>query len=127
MKVHLNDIAKKVGVSKMTVSRALRDDPAVAEATRKKVQTAAKELGYVPNPKLARLMYEMAQSRNNPNVLGELAYITTDETEYSWKDYYHQNGWFEGAKAEALAYGYRLLPAWALSRAFGTGKLTEFL
>src|SRR5210317_2135990 len=104
MKIHLSDIAKKVGVSKMTVSRALREDPSVAESTRKKVQQAAEELGYFPNPKLARLMYEMAHSRSNPNVLGELAYITTDETEFSWKNYYHQIGCYEGARAEALAY-----------------------
>ena len=127
MKVHLNDIAKRVGVSKMTVSRALREEPSVAEATRKKVLEAAEELGYVPNPKLARLMYEMAQSRSNPHVLGELAYITTDETEDSWEKYYHENGCYEGAKAEALAYGYKLLPVWARSRRFSKDKLTNFL
>lgn len=127
MKVHLSDIARKVGVSKMTVSRALREDPSVAEATRRKVLEAAEELGYVPNPKLARLMYEMAHSRGNPNVLGELAYITTDETEDSWQEYYHQSGCYEGAKEEALAYGYKLLLVWARSRRFGKGKLTQFL
>ncbi|NDV61545.1 LacI family transcriptional regulator [Puniceicoccales bacterium CK1056] len=127
MKVHLSDIAKKVGVSKMTVSRALREEPSVAETTRKKIQKAAEELGYVPNPKLARLMYEMAQSRGSPNVLGELAYITTDETEDSWRKYYHESGCYEGAKAEAQAYGYKLLPVWARSRRFGKGKLTSFL
>jgi LacI family transcriptional regulator len=127
MKVFLNDIAKKVGVSKMTVSRALREDPSVAAATRKKVLQAAEELGYVPNPKLARLMYEMAQSRSQRNVLGELAYITTDETEDSWQDYYHERGCFEGARVEAMAYGYKLLPVWARSRRFTKDRLTEFL
>lgn len=127
MKVHLSDIAKKVGVSKMTVSRALREDPSVATETSKKILEAAKELGYVPNPKLARLMHEMAQSRSQPNVLGELAYITTDETETSWRNYYHELGCFEGASAEALAYGYKLLPVWARSRRYGKGKLSDFL
>ena len=127
MKVYLSDIARKAGVSKMTVSRALRDDPVVAERTRERIRKAAEELGYVPNPKLARLMYEMAQSRGNPNVLGELAYITTDETEDSWEKYHHESGCYEGAKEEALAYGYKLLPVWARSRRFGKGKLTEFL
>ena len=120
-------MAEKVGVSKMTVSRALREDPSVAEGTRKKVLAAAKELGYIPNPKLARLMYEMARSRKSPNVLGELAYITTDDTEFSWKKYHHQNGCYEGAKAEALDYGYNLLPVWARSRRYDKGKLSQFL
>jgi DNA-binding LacI/PurR family transcriptional regulator len=127
MKVHLSDIAKKVGVSKMTVSRALRDDPAVPPANRKRILAAAKELDYTPNPKLARLMSEMAQSRSHPNALGELAYITTEDTEFGWKQYYHQLSCYEGAKAEAKGYGYNLLPVWALSRRFTRGRLTEFL
>lgn len=111
----------------MTVSRALRDDPVVAESTRKKVLEAADELGYIRNPKLARLMSEMAQSRGHANAIGELAYITTEATEFGWKQYYHQLGCYEGAKAEAWAYGYNLLPVWALSRRFSKGRLTEFL
>lgn len=111
----------------MTVSRALREEPSVAAATRRKVLQAAEELGYVPNPKLARLMYEMAQSRGNPNVLGELAYITTDETEDSWRKYDHESGCYEGAREEAMAYGYKLLPVWARSRRFEKDKLTRFL
>lgn len=127
MKVHLSDIAKKVGVSRMTVSRVLREDPAVAAPTRSKVMAAAKELGYTPNPKLARLMSEIAHSRSKANVMGELALITSDDTEFGWKKYYHQNLCYEGAKAEAQAYGYNLLPVWALSRRFSQGRLTEML
>lgn len=128
MSVHLRDIANKVGVSKMTVSRALREDPSVAAATRKRVLTAAKELGYSPNPKLAKLMSEMASYKSHPNARGELAYISTDESEYGWRRYYHQLGCFNGAKSEAKAYGYSLLPVWALSRRFnGKGRLTDFL
>lgn len=127
MNVHLSDIAKKVGVSKMTVSRVLREDPAVAKQTREKVLAAAKELGYAPNPKLARLMSEMANSRSSLNTLGELALITTEETENGWKKYFHQKSCFEGAKVGAQSYGYNLLPVWALSRRFNKGRLTEFL
>lgn len=128
MNIHLMDIAKHVGVSKMTVSRVLREDPAVAADTRQRVMAAAVELGYTPNPKLARLMSEMAASRRKPNALGELAYVTTDDTEFGWQSYYHQLACFQGAEAEAKAYGYNLLPVWALSRRFSSkGRLNEFL
>jgi len=127
MKVHLSDIARKAGVSKMTVSRALRQDPAVAPFTRDKILRVAKELGYVPNPKLTRLMHELARSRNDRNILGELAYITTDKTDFFWRDFYHQHDCYEGAKAEALAYGYNLLHIWALSRRYTGDQLTNFL
>jgi LacI family transcriptional regulator len=47
--VRLVDIATRVGVSVMTVSKALRDKPDVAAATRARIKTAALEMGYVPD------------------------------------------------------------------------------
>ena len=41
------DVAREAGVSTMTVSRALRDDTSVSDATRAKILTAAERLGYV--------------------------------------------------------------------------------
>jgi len=43
------DIARRLGVSAMTVSRALTGSSEVSEQTRKKVMRCAKELGYRPN------------------------------------------------------------------------------
>ncbi|MCF6444753.1 LacI family DNA-binding transcriptional regulator [Nereida sp. MMG025] len=45
----LRDVSEASGVSEMTVSRVLRERGDVSVATREKVLTAAKELGYVPN------------------------------------------------------------------------------
>jgi LacI family transcriptional regulator len=42
-----HDVARVAGVSQPTVSRALRDDPRVARATRERVRAAAEQLGYV--------------------------------------------------------------------------------
>ena len=41
------DIAKAVGVSPMTVSRAFRQDASVGGATRKRILQVAEEIGYV--------------------------------------------------------------------------------
>lgn len=43
------DVARLAGVSQPTVSRALRDDPKVSEATKVRVREAAATLGYTPN------------------------------------------------------------------------------
>jgi LacI family transcriptional regulator len=43
------DIARKLGVSAMTVSRALTGSPEVSEKTRQRVLRCARELGYRPN------------------------------------------------------------------------------
>ncbi|MFJ8825192.1 LacI family DNA-binding transcriptional regulator [Streptomyces sp. NPDC102467] len=49
MGITSHDVARLAGVSQPTVSRALRDDPRVSEATRAKVRRAAKALNYVPS------------------------------------------------------------------------------
>jgi LacI family transcriptional regulator len=43
------DIAQKLEISSATVSRALKDHPAINKNTKKKIQDAAKELGYRHN------------------------------------------------------------------------------
>jgi LacI family transcriptional regulator len=54
-KVTLEVIARTLGVSTATVSLALRDNPVVAEATKRHVQRAAREMGYVYNRSAAAL------------------------------------------------------------------------
>jgi LacI family transcriptional regulator len=49
MSVTLNNIATELGISHMTVSRALKGDPAVAEKTRNRVLDQALKMGYRPN------------------------------------------------------------------------------
>lgn len=49
------DVAARAGVSVATVSRALRDLPNVAPATRERVRAAADELRYVSDPWASRL------------------------------------------------------------------------
>lgn len=47
--VRLKDIAAKAGVAVMTVSKALRDAPDVAPATRARIRALAEQMGYVPD------------------------------------------------------------------------------
>ncbi|MCW5554186.1 MAG: LacI family DNA-binding transcriptional regulator [Verrucomicrobiae bacterium] len=47
--VRLKDIAAQVGVSVMTVSKALRDAPDVSTATKSRIKLAAQQMGYVPD------------------------------------------------------------------------------
>ncbi|MFJ4998579.1 LacI family DNA-binding transcriptional regulator [Microbacterium sp. NPDC088619] len=49
MVVTSRDVARLAGVSQPTVSRALRDDARVSEATKLRVREAAQLLGYVPS------------------------------------------------------------------------------
>jgi LacI family transcriptional regulator len=47
--VRLKDIALQAGVSVMTVSKALRDAPDVSGATKNRIRSLAKQMGYVPD------------------------------------------------------------------------------
>src|SRR5262245_28493851 len=47
--VRLKDIALRAGVSVMTVSKALRDEPDVSAATKTRVKLLAQQMGYVPD------------------------------------------------------------------------------
>ncbi len=49
LQVTIKDIAKQLGISASTVSRALKDHPDISEKTKIKVKALAKELNYKPN------------------------------------------------------------------------------
>lgn len=48
-KASISDLAKQLGISVSTVSRALSNHPSISDATKKKVWKLAKELHYQPN------------------------------------------------------------------------------
>jgi LacI family transcriptional regulator len=54
--ITLQAIADRARVAKATVSYALRNHPKIPPETRQRVQAAARELGYRPNPRVAGLM-----------------------------------------------------------------------
>lgn len=47
--ITLTDIARKLEVSKVTVSKALRDHPDISDSMKKKVRETANQMGYIPN------------------------------------------------------------------------------
>ena len=49
MSVTLADIARELGISKMTVSRAINNDPLVNAKTRERVLEVSRRLKYRPN------------------------------------------------------------------------------
>ncbi len=62
--IKLDDLAKKLKVSKVTISKALRDHPDISPATKAKVKDLAEKLGYMPN-----LMARNLSSRHS-NTIG---------------------------------------------------------
>ena len=47
--IRLKDIAQQAGLSIMTVSKALRDEPDVSATTKTRIKLLAQQMGYVPD------------------------------------------------------------------------------
>ena len=69
--ITLNDVARDSGVSYQTVSRVVNDHPHVAKATRERVLTSIKALGYRPN-RVARSL-----ATRSSNTIGIISFGTT--------------------------------------------------
>lgn len=100
----LRIIAEAAGVSATVVSRALRNHPKVALATRERVQRVADQLGYRPDTEVSKLMYHL-RTRQKPRFQSLLCALTTvpkdAETPYMVE-------LIESARSRAEALGHRL-------------------
>jgi len=61
--VSLRHVAEVAGVSRMSVSRAFREDAAISPELRQKILKVAKELGYTPDTMVSELMTSFASRR----------------------------------------------------------------
>ncbi len=60
--ITIHDIAKKLGISASTVSRALNNNPVISEKTRDLIKQTAKEMGYRPNTLAANFRNRSTQT-----------------------------------------------------------------
>lgn len=62
--ISLKDLAKELGVSISTVSRALKNSPEVGKEITDKVKALARKRNYRPNP------FAMSLLKNSPRIIG---------------------------------------------------------
>ncbi len=108
----MRDIASHVGVSVMSISRALSGEhPKVSAKLRAKVLAAAEQMGYRPDPALSALVsyrHQKAGTRHGEN----LAFLTSWDSATAWMSIHHYRLVFEGASQRAAELGYRLEHFW---------------
>jgi LacI family transcriptional regulator len=100
-------IAEKAGVSRMSVSRALRNDRAIQRQTGDQIRKVARELGYRPDPNLARVM-EATRRGRRADAPTAIAYLTAFAEREEWRQHPVRRRFFEGAQQRADESGYRL-------------------
>ena len=125
-KPSLQDIASELGVSKMTVSLALRDHPSISGPTKDKVISAAARIGYKRNLELSNYMAAMRRGRSESAQL-PIAYLTTGESPDTWKKSHTQVLYRKGAHEQANAYGYHLDEFWIDAPGMTTARLNKIL
>lgn len=106
-RVTLRAIAQKLGVSRMTVSRALRQHPVVAAETADRIRRVARQLGYRPDPNLARVLEATRRGRLR-TAPTTLAYLTAYASPREWREHPVRRRFFAGAQQRADEGGYRL-------------------
>lgn len=97
----LSMVASKAGVSAMTVSRVLRNSPRVSPKTRDRVLRAIEQVGYRPDPHVARLM-ELVRRHKRQGVQSALA-VVRDEVHDSLYRYVA----LKDIRARAVQHGYQ--------------------
>lgn len=110
-RVVMKDIADKLGLHQSTVSLALRNHPRIPRETCERVQCAARELGYVPDPMLSSLIaYRKEIGRSyGANVIAFVINLN-DKSEYEASHVHRRQ--VEGARLRASELGYKLEVFW---------------
>jgi DNA-binding LacI/PurR family transcriptional regulator len=105
-RVTQRDVARKAGVSHVTVSLALRGSPSIPEQTRNRIVKIADTLGYSPDPMLTAL--SSYRKQNRPEAYhANIAWLCTSSASGSLGtgDF---GLYFKGAQARARQLGYML-------------------
>lgn len=103
---NISDIANACGVSNMTVSRVLRNQPCVSPKTRRLVQRMAKKMGYAPDPYLSRLMTRVRSHRHHRSE-AVIAVVRDNHQGDDLLDAAYHYTPLKDINEHALRYGYR--------------------
>lgn len=105
------DVARAAGVSKNTVSLALRGSQRISATTRRRIIETARELGYQLNPTVAHLMAEMRRNQA-PEFQATLALVNANEDPSAFSHHPTIPAYVAGCRTRAVQLGYRLDEFW---------------
>lgn len=111
-----SDIAKALKLSTQTVSMALRGHKRIAETTRKRVHTAAKKMGYKPDPTLSALAHYRTKLGKQQTKWERVALLHDWESEEGWLKHSHYRQLHAAIKSEADQRGIQVDEFWVGSK-----------
>jgi len=120
------EIAHLAGVSKNTVSLALRHDRQIPERTRQRIFRIAAKIGYRKNATVARLMAELRRGRE-PGLKSSLALLNAHADKTAFRTHPTIPTYVEGCHRRATALGYRLDKFWLHDPELDGARLNKIL
>jgi DNA-binding LacI/PurR family transcriptional regulator len=124
--IRLQDIAARAGVSRATVSLALRNHASISSQTRARIHKIAEELGYRPNPLVSALMsHQRRGKQHGPKHLG-LAMVINFSRDQRWQRFLSED-LLSTAAARAEQLGYHLEEFWLPDAAITPEQLSSIL
>lgn len=107
----MTTIAERAGVSKNTVSLALRHDPQIPVATRRRIVKIANSLGYAKNPVVAQLMTELRKA-HPAGYRRTLALLNANQDAHAFTKHPTIPTYVDGCKRRAAFHGYKFDEFW---------------
>lgn len=120
------DIARLAGVSKNTVSLALRHDPQIPERTRARIERFARKLKYRKNATVAHLLAEMRRTRA-PRFQSALALLNANFLRDAFRAHPTIPTYVKGCRTRAEELGYSLDEFWLHDSALDGVRLNKIL
>jgi LacI family transcriptional regulator len=107
MRITLQQIANRLGITKAAVSMALRNNSRISAERREEVQRVAKEMGYEPDPFLSRLSAYRARKPGAKSE-GVIAWLNHWSEPKRLRRYKEFDLYWRGATEASKRLGYRL-------------------
>lgn len=125
-RVTMTDIGKAAGVSKNTVSLALRNDPQIPESTRARIKDLAVKMGYQRNPIVSHLMAELRSDATSGH-RATLALINANEDPQAFVAHPTIPTYVRGCRERAQQLGYGLDYFWLCDPELNGQRLNRIL
>lgn len=125
-RVSIRDIAASLGVSHTTVSLALRNDPRIPAATRRRVRSFAREQGYQADAVVATLMARLRTLRQKP-VQATIGFLTAWPTQNGWRTTSNLERFHRGVERRAREFGYAINELWLREPGMTGARMTAIL
>jgi DNA-binding LacI/PurR family transcriptional regulator len=122
----IRDIAARMGSSHTTVSLALRNDPRIPTATRRRVKKTARALGYQADAMVSSLMARLRTLRTKP-VQTALGFVTAWPTRNGWRQASNLQRFYTGVERRARELGYTLDELWLAEPGMTPARMTKIL